>query len=81
MRIKLYQDTQAVLVQFIVGFSLFTDNKKNTEYHRFYPLSQNEVYKPAQLCHTSFIIQRLQIRRGSVTLSWALSHTHLQYVK
>lgn len=84
MRNKLYQGTQTLIVRFIAGFSLFmesADNKKNTDYHQLWPLSQNEVCKPVQLCHTSFIIQRLQIRQGSPTLSCALSNTHLQYVK
>lgn len=44
---------------------------------------------PAQLCHTAFITQRLQIRQGSLTRRCALSlthththtHTALQYVK
>lgn len=58
------------------------DKNEHTRHDRSSPLRQDDVRGPVQLGHTSFIMQRLQIRQGSLTRSRALSpslshaHTH-----
>lgn len=46
---------------------------KHTRNDRSSPLRQDDVRGPVQPGHTSFIMQRLQIRQGNLTRSRALS--------